>query len=571
MGVVYKATDTLLDKVVALKVLTERVCDQAAVRFQAEAKAAGKLNHPSIVMILDFGVTEDGEPYMVQEFVEGTTLAELLKPSGLEIEHALALFDQICSGLAKAHESGIIHRDIKPSNVIVSATNDQPLAKLTDFGIAKMLEADQGLTSTGTMIGSPLYMSPEQTRGEQIDARSDIYSLGCLIFETLAGQPPLQGETSIETAQMCLSVKPQPLSAVATEKIPNELDALVAKCLEKEPDKRYQSIAEVAHALEQISDPELEAPLNSNVFEGNRFGKALTAIVATVMVLGALYACMVMQAPSTAPTQKSVSRNAAIADGLTAVDMLAEATKGEDIDVPENKVSARNEREVTVMNATPAYLNEIVKAYPELNVLEIKWGQKFDGRNLKVLANLPRLNFIKLVEVPLKDNILDELALLKNLTRIKFDRINTLDGSGLKVLQKMNLTQINVTNSIVNDLIISNIAKTRAKVVTLEGCNGVTADRLKLLRDLRTLNQLTLESTDLSDSTLLPLKGMPLTFISVGDNPKLTIKSFEVLRTMGAREIALQGCTSIPDDDRIRLGNQLNLRYEKISEHLFAR
>jgi Serine/threonine protein kinase len=167
MGVVYKATDTLLNKVVALKVLTQKkVSDQAVLRFQAEAKAAGKLNHPNIVMILDFGTSEEGEPYMVQEYVEGTNLADLLRPHGLAIEHALGLFDQICDGLARAHESGIIHRDIKPSNVIVTKMDGGPLAKLTDFGIAKLVEADQALTSTGAMVGSPLYMSPEQTRGE---------------------------------------------------------------------------------------------------------------------------------------------------------------------------------------------------------------------------------------------------------------------------------------------------------------------------------------------------------------------------------------------------------------------
>lgn len=169
MGVVYKATDTLLDKTVALKVLTEKVSGKAALRFQAEAKAAAKLHHKNIVMAIDFGISEDGEPYMVQEYVEGVTLSTLLKPDGLRpIEQALDIFTQLCEGLIRAHKAGIIHRDIKPSNVLVANIDGTLVPKLADFGLAKLIEVDLGLTATGATMGTPLYMSPEQILGQSV-------------------------------------------------------------------------------------------------------------------------------------------------------------------------------------------------------------------------------------------------------------------------------------------------------------------------------------------------------------------------------------------------------------------
>lgn len=572
MGVVYKATDTLLDKIVALKVLTKRVSDQAALRFQAEAKAAGKLNHPNIVKILDFGISEEGEPYMVQEFVEGTNLAELLQPNGLEIEHALGLFDQICSGLAHAHDSGIIHRDVKPSNVIVTKTDDQPLAKLTDFGIAKLVEVNQNLTSTGAMVGSPLYMSPEQTRGDAIDARSDIYSFGCLMYETLSGRPPLKGDTSMETARMCLSVVPPALSAVAERSIPSDLDNLVAKCLEKEPSRRYQSINELAEALHSLPEVETESAIaDSNRPGGTGINKIAIAIaVVSIIGVGGFYAYSANQPPVADQTIPTEIKDPATVENVTS--MMAEIAREHNTDVRENTFQPKNPNEIRIVNVTPDTLNQLADRYPNLHTLELHAGKNFDGRNLKALTSLPHLTYLKLSELPLKDSAIGELASLKQLTRLKFDFITSLDGSGLSVLSQMKLHEISYTYCMLNESVISNIAKTKAEVLSFKGSSGATATSLAPLRNMPSLRILAIENMNLVDSALVPLKGLRLTVFRIGENSRLTPKSFEIIRSMkGLQEVGFNGCPSIPVQDRVRLGKELKLVYNTTLEHLFTR
>lgn len=258
MGIVYHAHDSILGIDVAIKMLRADLMGQAAIRLQREAIAAGKLQNPNIARIFDFGQTKDGSPYMVMELVGGKSLAQVLQEIGaMPYEAAIHIFMQICRGLEHAHANGIVHRDLKPSNVmLVEREYGTFLVKLLDFGVAK-IETDQKLTSEGSIIGSPLYMSPEQVETSSVDFKSDLYSLGCLMFETLSGKPPLKGETAIETMSMHKKMAPPLLSDVTQANIPAELVKLIDSCLRKSPADRPESAFLIETELKNILHPVL--------------------------------------------------------------------------------------------------------------------------------------------------------------------------------------------------------------------------------------------------------------------------------------------------------------------------
>ncbi len=260
MSVVYRARHTLLGRTVAIKLLHEHLVarEQNLARFQQEARAASHLTHPHIIGVHEFGVTPAGQPFLVMDYVKGASLGDLIEREGrLAPERALPIFRQICSALAHAHGKGIIHRDIKPSNVMLVEEGDQSdLVKLVDFGIAKLLPGHElegeRLTQTGEVFGSPVYMSPEQCTGKALDPRSDIYSLGCVMYEVLTGSPPFAGANPLETMYLRLSDPPEPFNPQFH--IPRQIEAVVLIALAREPEKRYQTMLELDGELESVED-----------------------------------------------------------------------------------------------------------------------------------------------------------------------------------------------------------------------------------------------------------------------------------------------------------------------------
>lgn len=262
MSVVYKAKHKLMDRTVAIKML-HNVLKQdvtALERFKLEAQACSLLSHQNVITVYDFGVTPDGEPFFVMDCLEGESLKDLIERKGrIAYDRALSIFKQICEGLEAAHKRGIVHRDLKPANVIVTKQDDgSEHVRLVDFGIAKMLKQDgrqqQQLTKTGEVFGSPIYMSPEQCLGKEIDARSDIYALGCLMYETLSGEPPFLGAGFLETMNMHVGDKAKPLTEVVPDaNLPVELVEVINRCMEKDPDLRFQNVGEVRDTLVYIT------------------------------------------------------------------------------------------------------------------------------------------------------------------------------------------------------------------------------------------------------------------------------------------------------------------------------
>jgi|GEM_PF-674829 Serine/threonine protein kinase len=272
-GNVFLAVDGLLKKRVAVKVLRNVVPTQV-IAFQEEAKAISRLKHEHIVEIHDFALTPSGAPYMVLDFVDGTSLGDIIALNNpLEIAECLDLFKQICDALSYSHRNGIFHRDIKPSNILIDVRNDGTFSgRIIDFGLAKIMHDKSQQVEGVTLAGTPLYMSPDQALGRPFDARSEIYSLGCVMFESLTGRPPFQGEGSLETLSMHAEMMPPRLDDAFGETysrgddhskpepaFPSSLQKLVDKCLSKDPNARFQSMDQLLSALDKIDVPLVRA------------------------------------------------------------------------------------------------------------------------------------------------------------------------------------------------------------------------------------------------------------------------------------------------------------------------
>ncbi len=261
MGVVYRARDVRLGKVVALKVLSdpESVSHDARHRLRQEARAAATLNHPAIATAFDYD-EQDGVPFIVYEYIEGRGLDRIIAEEKLDPNRIIDIAAQIAGGLAYAHERGILHRDIKPQNVLVTP---EGMVKILDFGLAKrtnlaLMQADGKLqesttieTAAGTIVGTVQYMSPEQIAGDVLDARTDIFSLGILIYEMAARKNPFQGQTFGSTIGRIMSLDPPPLSGEGFQ-IPPELQDIVRKCLEKKREERYPSAKTLRGDLDHL-------------------------------------------------------------------------------------------------------------------------------------------------------------------------------------------------------------------------------------------------------------------------------------------------------------------------------
>lgn len=272
-GTVYRAVQELIGREVAIKVLHDYlVSDQEFIkRFTQEAKASSRLSHPNIITIYDFGVIpQGGRPYIAMDLLRGTPLSDLLaERNHLEIEEGVSIFKQVCGALAEAHRQGVVHRDVKPENIVLVERSGQRLFPIVvDFGIARLVQEESDvarITRTGTVCGSPTYMSPEQCTSSKVDHRSDIYSLGVVIYETLTGEVPFLSDELVKVMAMHLSDPPKPLNQVRDDlQFPAALEEVVYKSLAKNPDQRYQTMEELAEALEeslkQPDQPVLVAP-----------------------------------------------------------------------------------------------------------------------------------------------------------------------------------------------------------------------------------------------------------------------------------------------------------------------
>jgi serine/threonine protein kinase len=387
MGNVYRAEHIIIGKDYALKMLApEKITEENWKRFLAEGKAIGRLDHRHIVRVFNMGVDGTGYPYYVMDLLDGVSLHDLIKSNQTpDLHNLLSIFTQIASALNYAHSKEVIHRDIKPSNIMliesraVKSQSDFPDSKydamLVDFGIAKIVDFTekerQQLTATGQIFGTPLYMSPEQCLGKILDRRTDIYSFGCALFETLCGSPPFRGSSATETVMMHLEQEPPTLREASGLNYSAELEALVSKLLEKDREKRYQNMEEVLHDLERISENKtISSTIRSIGFENikevettttttqiNRSAKKDLAIILYalgILILSGLLFSMVLK--HTAPLPSSRNHESDATGGAKIIASNSKKStereefdlvtpKGEDEDILVAKASKPKERE----------------------------------------------------------------------------------------------------------------------------------------------------------------------------------------------------------------------------------
>jgi serine/threonine protein kinase/beta-lactam-binding protein with PASTA domain len=285
MAEVFRARDIRLDRIVGVKTLRDDLArDQTfQARFRREAQSAASLNHPSIVAVYDTGEDMVGSlpvPYIVMEFVDGRTLRDLLRDDRrLLPERAAEITDGVLRALDYSHRNGIVHRDIKPGNVMLTRSGD---VKVMDFGIARAVSDGQAtMTQTAQVIGTAQYLSPEQARGERVDARSDLYSTGCLLYELLTGRPPFTGDSPVAIAYQHVKENPVPPSQVDPE-VPAWADAIVLKAMQKDPADRYQSAGEMRNDIQRaLSGAPVAAPMLADAYGAGtrRMGSTATQLV----------------------------------------------------------------------------------------------------------------------------------------------------------------------------------------------------------------------------------------------------------------------------------------------------
>jgi len=548
MGLVLHAHDPLLQKEVAIKVTHKCVTGEQTVRFQTEAKATARLNHHNIVRILDFGVTFESEPYMVMEFVDGQSLASLLKAQEpLSIETCLQLFFQLGTALQHAHQRNILHRDLKPSNVMVTENEDALSIKLVDFGIAKFFDQEPTRATESQMLGSPPYMSPEQATSEPVDTRSDIYSMGCLMYECLAGHPPFEGENALTTLSMHVT---EQAPALASD-VPDWLNDIVFKCLEKNPNDRHQSATDLLNALRLgYKESDIESVAIDQVvasFRPQNQGLQL-GVVSLVVLLIMTGVVAVIQ-----------SKRTPVLDSVNIAPKVVLTPKEEDqLDEYLTPAATQNGTDLKLQSYKDDDLAKLT-AYKNVESLDLLQCPEITGSGFKHILRF-KLRALR-VKSPITDASMKYIGQMKDLDFLKLDTISTLTGAGfaelktLKNLKGLSLERCKVTNDAFKEI---------AQIASLEGVSMKRAygfDEIGLsYMAARKIRHLDLSYTDLTDKILSGLKGASIEDFHVPYNEEITSASYDTLASIKNANVVDIRETSIKDIDKYRLAKVLKLK-----------
>lgn len=523
MGIIYKAKQITLGKIIAIKMLHPHLMTpDAYLRFQREARAASNLQHSNLVGVYDFGTTDGGQPYMVMDYVDGCSLSYLIKDRGrIETGEALEIFLQIAGGLAHAHQKGVLHRDLKPSNVMLAREEGKTFtAKVLDFGIAKIVDDQEGpgqaVTRTGDVFGSPLYMSPEQGTGSKLDARSDYYSLGCLMFEALTGTPPFVGKSVLETVLMHVNDETPGLKEASLGiDYPEELERIIARLLKKNPDERYQSLMDLIEDLsalkKRLSSGAAEAASVSRSELRELAGKnqlkagdsvsdhsksihinplvAISTCLALFCVLGLVFVAITLLPKKALQDEPLVAkRTPSLGTDIAGGDMHQLF-----------KERALNQRYTQVFEMRQCGVNDLdVKELADcknLRYLDLE-SNELAGFTLGYLVGLPYLETLKLNDNPIEAGALLEIAKLKHLKTLQLGHTKITPES-LKFLAPLTeLQSLVISNNKLSGDCLKHLAPlNNLRFLDLRNNHKITDEGVKYLRDLSELKEIDLTHT----------------------------------------------------------------------------
>jgi serine/threonine protein kinase len=569
MSVVFLAFDVKLQRSLAVKLIHAHLHfdNRYLQRFQQEGKTLSKLDHPNIVKVFEYGLHAGTMPYMVMEYLEGTTLAsELSKHTKLSIESTIDIAIQVCGALNHAHRVRVIHRDLKPSNIMIRTTESgAETVKIVDFGIAKIAtETHSMMTGTGEVFGSPVYMSPEQCEGLATDGRTDLYSLGCVIYESLAGTPPFVGDSPLAT--MMKHQKEQPVSLLEAslgEIFPKELERCVQKLLAKAPDDRYASAADLAKDLANIREHGYAAvPLET--MAGNA-GSDMRKQFDDAINRGAAS----REAVSRQAERTKVSAHLGIfvyagigsfifilmgaivfllsSSGRFAADDSQNPRKSK-----AEKISAdsqKSEQSHGARKFEKVDQNSDISEFRHFDRRTANWAKVIsdDPRALKLAATplsndwrlLSRLKNLMAIDFSSTDFEARDIAYLKDLPLREVDFTGLKVASGLAGLEDVKTLQtLILTNSGVHDNDLPRI-NVRIRELSLAGC-PITDDGLRSLLRLKSLKSLDLHSTIINDRSIKYLSQMKLESLNV-EQTQLTNDGIATLKKL------LPGCVIYND------------------------
>jgi serine/threonine-protein kinase len=601
MSVIYKARQRQNGHVVAIKMLHSLLMtDQSLRRFQQEAKAIMSLRHPNIIAVHDFGVSEHGQPYMVMDFIEGKTLGDVIKETnGLSLEASLHRFIQLCDALDHAHQVGVLHRDLKPSNIMISNQDGNfEDARIVDFGIAKLLDKEEGadddghLTHTGELFGSPLYMSPEQCRGSEVDARTDIYSLGCVMYETLTGRTPFRGATIVDTLMLQMSEIPVSLAEASPDKqFPVELENVIAKALAKDPDDRYQTMQDLEMALMGIQ-------LNSsNVSRGKSRTKTRKTPIIPKFVYGAAIAFLVV-AFGFRVWWQSISKHentvtAAQVDAIKKTAVLSSIEAKHDQQIVSNNIETLLKSKKNMID--DPMLRQRLNVDLGLEELDLNKAQVGDvgcqflrnQRTLKrlylddtyvrdqalavAIATLDKLEKLSLCNTKISDNAIGYLTKLTNIWGIYLNDCKDVADKTLESVGSMpRLKELSLNSTAVTDRGFESLRRISLKKLfasrTKFGDKGMGA-----LSNMNSLTELLVRDTKVSDEGLAKLKHAPeltsldLSKTSITNKGMGYLARFPLLDSLGVAENPItDGGTAVLA--KLTKLDRLNLESTKISD-----